>query len=779
MDRQIESMFPASDPAVVAYKDLAEHFGGNAIVLLVYPDDQLFTADGLQRAAKLSDRVGAVPGVQATLSIAEVARSVEELRGISSFGMALLGEKKPPAILETSPTSIAFRKMFAGYTHNQAENYGAIVVMLQPLADPSSETQDKRSGRVQANHEATVASLRAIANDLPPELGKGVLVGQPVLVSEGYTMIQRDGQQLGTTTIWLLSVVLLILFRSPRWVLLALATIWGSSTVTRGLAVLLGLQLSLVSSMLTAILTVVSVAALIHIAVAWQKRRARGEDRQAATIRTLTRLLPPILWAGFTDAVGFAALMAADVGPVRDFGLLMTLGVGVVMLALFFLLPAGLCAGKPETANRTGAPQHTHQDNRSKRRRRFTAGFGRWGSRFTVGLLKHRQAILWGTCLLGLLTAIGLSRLSAETNFLRNFREESSIAKAYQLVEEQFGGAGVWDILLPIPDRPLTTADLKRVHNLEVDLQAIRIPDFPNARVTQTLSMADTDAAAALSENPLIRLAPSSVRLQRMAQIMPEFSAALMTPTDSNDDYHGLRMMLRSPENLNSEAKTALIQSVQQTVQQHLNRPEWQAVQQRPKQSGLEAEPGRVTGYYVLLARLVNSLLEDQWTSLGLAAIGIFVVVWWATGHFVWAALTLLANGFPVMISLAALGWLNIPLNMGGAMIAAVSIGLTIDGSLHFLASYRRSRQRYGRCAGRAVLRAQSQVSWPISCATVALVVGFAVLTRSDFVPTATFGALLSLAMLLGMLANQILLPVLLGRAIFSSKLLFPSEDEF
>ncbi|WP_153555989.1 efflux RND transporter permease subunit [Roseimaritima sediminicola] len=754
IDRRIDQLFPAADPSVDAYHYLRENFGGNAIVLMVYADADLFTPAGIERAEQLGSRVAEVPGVRAAVTVSHVSAALEELRPLRLFG----GER-PPAVLDSNRVTHAFRQLFAGYTHNRDGDYGAVVVMLEPTDASESYSE-------------AIARLREIAADLPQPLEDAVLVGQPVLVTEGYSLIVRDGRRLGTTTLWLLSAVLLILFRTVRWVLVAWAVIHWSTTVTRATAVTAGLQLSLVSSMLAAILTVVAVAAIIHVAIGWQQRRRRGDSLHEASVRTLSRLSPPILWAVITDAAGFAALLASNVGPVRDFGLLMAIGAAAVLLALILILPAALSLPlsvptRPLPARQTG-PNGSNKRSGGRWRllraanaleRRLHRGI----VRMTAALLRRRRWVIGIVVLLSVATAGGLVRLQAETNFLRNFRSTSEITTAYRLVEERFGGAGVWDVLVPAPSRSIDRTYMRSVRQLEQHLRDIRLEAHPEARVLHTLSIAKVDAAAQLSSNPLVRLATPDIRITRMRGVLPNFTRALLMPPSAREERY-LRIMLRSPEDLSTEAKTELIAAVERVVAEHTQSDPWQ--QLMDGEPAAAASRSRVTGYYVLLARLVDRLLADQWTCLLLAATAVFVVLAVAARNLRWAALAMVPNLLPVLVTLAMLGWLGIPMNMGGAMIAAVSVGLTIDGTIHFLASYRRSRKRYGRTARQAALKAQGRVGLAILLSTLALVAGFSVLAASEFVPTATFGWLLSAAMALGMLANLTLLPVLLGRRV-------------
>ncbi len=142
------------------------------------------------------------------------------------------------------------------------------------------------------------------------------------MVVEGFALVQRDGVRLGVTSTVLLMVVLLFCFRSVRWTLIPLAIVHWSIIVTQAILVLLNLELTLVSSMLTAIVTVIGVATTMHLLLRYQDTRRRGTERVTALRESLAALVVPIALACLTDAVGFISLMAANVGPVRDFGLI-------------------------------------------------------------------------------------------------------------------------------------------------------------------------------------------------------------------------------------------------------------------------------------------------------------------------------------------------------------------------------------------------------------------------------------------------------------------------
>jgi hypothetical protein len=126
------------------------------------------------------------------------------------------------------------------------------------------------------------------------------------------------------------------------------------------------------------------------------------------------------------------------------------------------------------------------------------------------------------------------------------------------------------------------------------------------------------------------------------------------------------------------------------------------------------------------------------------------------------AAIAMVPNVLPILMVLGLVGWVpGMKLNMGAAMIAAVSMGLSVDSSIHYVTALRRARAA-GLSTIDALARVQPTVGRAMVLSTLALIVGFSVLCASDFVPTIYFGLLVSLAMLGGLLGNLVVLPLLI-----------------
>ena len=159
------------------------------------------------------------------------------------------------------------------------------------------------------------------------------------MLVDGFRYIEQDAKRLGWTCTLLLSVTILICFRSLRWMLISVGVVQLALLLTRGLLVWSGLQMSMVSSMLTAIVTVVGIATVVHLIVRFRESRLNGLAPREALRRTGGLVAMPVFWSIVTDVVGFGSLMIAGVGPVRDFGLMMAVGSLMVLVAVILLVP--------------------------------------------------------------------------------------------------------------------------------------------------------------------------------------------------------------------------------------------------------------------------------------------------------------------------------------------------------------------------------------------------------------------------------------------------------
>lgn len=685
LDRSIENMFAPDDPILASYRRMQRTFGRHDVVLAVYSDPQLKSDAGIERVTQLRDELRAVPGVVAVVSLVD-------LPAAKDFDDNTVGRR--------------MREVFSGYTHNKELTAAGVLCLTE------------RAGPGKPPRRAILAAMRTIITKYP----QGALVGEPVLIEEAFDLLDDDGQRLNAWSTALVMVVIVACFRSLRWLVLPLAVVQLSLQTTKGLLVASHLELSMVSSMLAAIITVCGVAMVVHIMVHYLDVRRSGLPRREALIQTIDELKVPITYAILTDSAGFAALMVSHVGPIHDFGLMMAIGATMTLPACVLLLPALMLvgdSGKLPPPEKHGA---------------MTAALMRmlgWSN-------THVGTLIVGSAVISIISLIGSGWLERETAFTNNFRKGTPIIQAYNFVEEEFGGAGVWDLVLPAPER-LDAKTITRVLALEQQL----LKESPELK--KAISLPDALAAMVGGPNALANAPAFAVNgaIYAMRSKMPAFVES-MYAQDSADKKWYLHVLLRAPERVPADAKLALINRVETTA--------------------AKAFPGaEATGYYVLLADLIESVLDDQWKTFAVASAAVLAMTLLAFRNVPLAVATMIPNAIPVLALFGGMGLLGIKTNMGAAMIAAVSVGLSIDSSIHYVMLYQ-YRRRQGMTMDEALAHCQDSAGRAATLSTLALIVGFATLCVSDFIPTIYFGALVSLSMVGGLIGNILIQPMLIRK---------------
>lgn len=724
LDRSLERMFPVDDPDRIEFQKIEDEFGVSQFLVFAYRDPQLWAADGsgIDRAMQWRRSIEQTPGVAYALDLSRVDQMLTTLKGPAGLLGAFSAEKASRPLLDTNnKLAKEYRELFTGQTHSAQTDLVAIGVLLD-------------------RSQTGLADLRQLANSAPG----GLLVGHVAMVDEGFQEIEKDGNRLGIFSTITLSLLMLLGFRSIRWALIVVVVVQWSLVITRAILVLLDWELTMVSSMLSSIVMVVGVATTLHWMFGYQHFYQSNADETNLELRatgalraSISRLWQPMVWAVVTDAIGFASLALSRVGPVQDYGSMMAVACGVVLVGIFCLVPT--LALLPMGYQLGNVPGDVWIQKNLQR--------------LLDGVCKHRRWVIAMAGLLLLLGVAGSSRLKVETDFLKNFQSNSPIAQAYRAVETELGGAGIWDVMLPAP-KPITQEYFDRVLAMEKELLEIEVPasgpGSQSLRLTSALSLADTDRVA--QNAPVLKMIPIEARLLGMKQSMGRFFETLLSESQNG---RSLRVMLRSQERSESEQKMELISRVRQVVAKH-------QADMIPDGISNAGQVTAVTGYYVLLTKLVEHVVADQWKSFLVAALGIGISMAIALRSWKYAMVAMIPAVLPSLVVLGVLGGLGIRMNLGAAMIAAVSMGLGVDSSLHYLFRYRQERIRgRGVSVQEGLMAAQNQTGMAVLMATLALVIGFGSMAVSDFLPTVAFGTLAAWTMVGGLVGTLCLLPAL------------------
>ncbi len=540
-------------------------------------------------------------------------------------------------------------------------------------------------------------------------------VGEPVLVHDMFRYAQEDGEWMGWAASGLLILVIIFFLRSLRAVVLPFVIVQFVILWTKAILFQSGMQLSMVSSILGSLVTIIGVSTVVYMSLYYRKLRDE-HNRVNAFRETVKTIGTDVFWVCLTTAAGFGAQLSSHLHPVRSFGITMVIGSLLVLVAMILVLPGGFLIGRERAS--LPVPRGEQQVNQSLQ------GLTHW-------VLGHPW-VVWSVCgaLVGF-SALGLSRLKIETDFSKNFRANSPVVEGLNFLESRLGGAGAWEVNFPAP-ASLTEEFLDKVRRLADELRAVQGDQGKGL----TKVVAVTDGLDMVPTIPFVAGTPDA-----KAGWLNRFQAEFM-PSLYNPHAGRMRIMLRSYERQSSEAKEQLIKRVGEIARATF--PET-----------------KVTGLFVLLTFLIDSLLHDQWTDLMLGAISLITIMTIAYRSLWMGVVSLVPNLIPIVLLLGGMGWLNVPVNIGTAMISSDTMGLTIHDSIFYISAYLRAR-RSGLNFSGALHHVQSETRQPLLYSNIALIVGFLVLATSHFVPLIYFGVMVSVAIAGGLAVNLLLLPLLL-----------------
>lgn len=741
-DQSIESLYALDDPHFAAYARSKAHFGGDEFAIVAWDEPELMAADSTsispasqKRIQDLAEKLSAVPGV--------------EHESVQHAVQALAFPYKRDQVTRL------IEGMLIGEDHKTT----AVVVRLLP---ESSSPVPRAESLEQIRHLAR--------SHQPP----AYVVGEPVQIHDMFRYVEEDGHKLFQFSLALLACVLFLLFRTLRWVILPIVVVAFAIRWTEAILVLAGVQLSMVSSMMNSLVTIVGVATSTHLAMRFREY-ARTMERRPALIRALAELVPPIFWTCATTAVGFAALLSSSITPVRSFGLMMALATLLIFIVVVLVTPGGMARwfhrtdGMRRDSTRINNWLHMISgDPVPAPAERHLVSTLQGVSRF----VERRPGLVTLVAMsIVLLAIVGMTRLRVETDFSRNFREESELVQSLNFVETRLGGAGTWEVNFPAPS-PLTKEYLDTIRSLAARLRqelltTSQTGESATGRLTKVVSLTDglDLVPKQIGVGFLSRSLSLEERLALLSNMQTEIVDGLYDP-----DNGRMRLALRGLERQKSEAKLRLINRVDQIAREVLQVPRSLTNEDDrsgnegliPVRTDAESRPVETTGMFVLLTFLIESLLRDQLVSFGIAAVGIGAMMAIAFRSLTIGLIALIPNVFPIVLVLGTMGWFGVPVNIASAMIASVSMGLTVDNSVHYLSAYRRERQA-GASTHEAIEKTQTQVGRSLVFANVALIAGLSVLTMSQFIPLVYFGILVSVAMLGGLAGNLFLLPLMLG----------------
>jgi len=578
------------------------------------------------------------------------------------------------------------------------------------------------------------------------------LGGVPMITSDSMDFIQQDLVTFGVGVLCFLIILLTAAFRRARWVILPMLTCFATGIVTVGFLGLVNWPVTVVSSNFVSLLLIITLSLTVHLIVRYREQHLLSPNATQFTLvsETISAKVLPCFYTSITTIVAFGSLVFSGIRPVIDFGWMMAIGIAVAFVLVFTLFPATLLFLKP------GIP--ASRNDLTDKITHYLAKKNR----------AHYNQILILFVILSILAVYGMGFLSVENRFIDYFKKSTEIYQGMELIDNKLGGTTPLDVIIDPP------ADFyEQQSDPEEEEEDDDWDEDDNSGITgnsywfNTYTLTEVSAIHhyldSLPETgKVISIITSLEILQHFDDqiLSDDFSLSILykkLPDDlkkklflpyMTDDGNQIRFSIRVFESDKSLKRDQLLKKIHSDLITKFN---------------LKQEQNHLTGMLVLYNNMLQSLFESQILTIAvvfLAILGMFIILF---RNLKMASVAIIPNIFAASLMLGLMGWLAIPLDLMTITIAAITIGIAVDDTIHYIHRFTNEFAKDNDYWA-AINRSHATIGRAMYYTSITITLGFIILVLSKFVPTIYFGILTSFAMLVALLANLTLLPLLIVR---------------
>ena len=813
LDASSDSLLLQGDPDLAFFEEATERYESYEFLIMTWePESPLLSEASLSGLSAMVSDLKRVPGVRSVTSALDVPLlesppiSLTDLSDLDSIPSL----RDPQVDRALALREFTSSQLYKNLVVSEAGDLTAVQVTIEPnkevdrLGDLRKSLRksvaeggdievqrqlaavelayDEATRTVNSDRAALVANVREVAEKYRDQ-SRIFVGGVPMIAADMLDFVQDDLVTFGTSIILVMVAMLALIFRDYRWVLIPISVCTLSATLMLGILGFTDWRMTVISSNFVAVLLVVALALAIHLVVRYRELEIKEPDmpRAERAVMAARLMFIPCFYTAVTTMVAFTSLVVAGIKPVIDFGWMMTAGIVVAFVVSFSLVPA-LIAILPDMGAK-GA-----NDSLSMTRNFATVVERFGGLVFAV------------TGLLILLVVLGLSRLQVENRFIDYFKDTTEIYQGMELLDARLGGTIPLDIILyPPPESiqpvdALASADLALADELattdvvasddlgfEDDLGDGEDGLWDDDPFGEDVSFADENSAEigywfTLEGRDLVD------QIHGIVDARPESGKVLSLSTGFSvmdrlyDDKLGGVELALVERSLPADVAEVLIAPYYDPIEQQarisvrametsktLRRAEYleSLYAQILVKTGLDETRVKFTGLLVLYNNVLQSLYASQILTLGavFVAIGIMFLALFRSVSL--ALLGLAPNILAAGLVLGVMGLAGIPLDIMTITIAAIVVGMGVDNCIHYIHRFRREFELDGSYR-EAMYRSHSSIGRAMYYTTLTVVVGFSMLTLSNFTPSIYFGVLTVMAMLAAVMGALLLLPKLI-----------------
>ena len=771
LDASSDTLLLDNDPDLKIYRENSRKYGSSDFLVIAFtPDKDIFTNETITLLENLVGKLKEVDGISNVLSLFDVPllsyseQSINELaENVVTLSTDDVDLTKAKYEFETNEVyrglliSKDLKTIALQMTLKPNESYQKLISKRYELLDQKNLIEEKsfkkdlesldfqieEQKQINLINEATLINeVRGIIKDYEG-FGEIFLGGGAMIAHDTIKMIQQDLFTFGVAVFFMFVLILSIIFRQFRWVIVPLVSAGLSALFTTGLISWIGWKVTVVSANFIALLMIIGISLTVHLVVRYREITSKFNDisHNEALKRTLSQMFLPCLYTALTTMVAFASLIISDIRPIIDFGLLMVLSI-FIAFSVSFVFFGSLASLMNKNLKDTNID--------------YSSGFTTWINSLVV---RFKNIILLISLLGFIFSIVGINKLSVENKFIDYFKPTTEIYKGLSLIDKKLGGTAPLDIIISAPennfendyeseddfdDFGLETEQYGYWFNSQNLSYLEEIHDYLEARpeIGKVLSVSSAIKLAEIVKGNKL----DDLELALLRKVLPEDINNQLLSSYISEDDNQVRLSARVIESMDGLNRKNLIEEVKNDL---------------IKNYELTEDQFYLSGISVIYNNLLQSLFQSLIGSLSIVFAAIFAMFIILFRSLYMATIAMIPNLLSASSVLGIIGWSGIPIDIMTVTVAAISIGIGVDNTIHYVHRFLKEYEQSNNY-DLAIKNSHSTIGRAMFYTSLTIVLGFMILVSSNFNPSVFFGIFTSFSMIVAILAALMLLPVLI-----------------
>ena len=752
LDASSETLLIEGDPDLAYLKEITERYGSKDFLILTYtPNEGMVTDNSINNLLSLKYKIQSLDWVHSVITLLDIpllsnsdAPLQERLKKFKTLKDEGVDKDRGFKEILNSP-------VFRNYVISEDGNTSGIIVnikenkKLENVENKSKKEIENYKDQIKKQNHENILEIRQVIHSYE-DVGKIYLGGIPMIADDMMTFIKSDVIVFGVGVLLFIIATLWFVFRKLIWIIVPISSCIFSVVIMMGLLGILGWKVTVISSNFIALMLILTMAMNIHVSTRFLQLRKDFPKKKNFEIISLTtnKMFWPIIYTVFTTIFAFLSLIFSGIKPIIDFGWMMTFGLITSFIVTFTLLPTLL--------NFTPIKNISLRKDQDSKITAFLA----------LVSLNKKYTIFAVTGLVIILSVWGISKLEVENSFINYFNKDTEIYKGMKLIDNELGGTTPLEVILKFPANEKGEAssendefedwgdeedenDEKYWFTKDKIDKIASVHNYLDGlpQVGKVLSFSSIiDVATQLNNNKPLGTLEMGVLYSKIPE---SIKTEIIDPYLSIKDNEA-RISLRIIDSQENLRRNDLINKINFDLKNKI---------------GLDESEFKLGGVLILFNNLLQSLFKSQILTLGLVMIGIFSMFIILFRNIKLSLIGVVPNFIAAFFILGIIGLLGIPLDMMTITIAAITIGIAVDNSIHYIYRFKEEFKNI-KDYNKTLKVCHSTVGVAILNTSITIVFGFSILVLSKFIPTIYFGMFTGLAMLLAMISVLTLLPSLI-----------------